>query len=68
VRELGLRAAFPDERSHDAGLTAPERAAFVASPVDGDRIPPDEAERVPMPGGSLRRIAEEFSGETVEIA
>jgi alkanesulfonate monooxygenase SsuD/methylene tetrahydromethanopterin reductase-like flavin-dependent oxidoreductase (luciferase family) len=39
----------------------PERAAFVASLVDGHRIPPDEAERVPMPGGSPRRIAEHFA-------
>jgi alkanesulfonate monooxygenase SsuD/methylene tetrahydromethanopterin reductase-like flavin-dependent oxidoreductase (luciferase family) len=39
----------------------PERAAFVASLVDGYRMPPDEAERVPMPGGSPQRIAEHFA-------
>jgi alkanesulfonate monooxygenase SsuD/methylene tetrahydromethanopterin reductase-like flavin-dependent oxidoreductase (luciferase family) len=39
----------------------PERAAFVASLVDVYRIPPGEAERVPMPGGSPQRIAEHFA-------
>jgi alkanesulfonate monooxygenase SsuD/methylene tetrahydromethanopterin reductase-like flavin-dependent oxidoreductase (luciferase family) len=46
---------------HSFADHGPERAAFVASLVDVFGIPPDEADDVPMPGGSPRRVAEHFA-------
>ena len=46
---------------HLFAAEGPERTAFVRSLVEVNRLPPDEAERVPMPGGSPQRIAEHFA-------